>query len=136
MLYQCIWVGLVLQRAQAINFISPDIKSSSPKLPELTILKYTTSEGDKKSVSIINEASFKWRDIVSLICDDPNRASVLEEEYRGKPSNCLRQALIEDFIGKKPQRYSQDWNGLIEMLEDVELQSLAEKVKAALSYNY
>ena len=110
-------------------------KSSSPTLQELTILKYTTSKGEKRRLSIINEASHKWKDIVSLICDDSNRARVLEDENRGKPHDCLRQALIDDFISKKPCKYSQDWSGLIEILEDVELKSVAEKVKDALSYN-
>ena len=110
-------------------------KSSIPTLQELTMLKYTTSGGEKRRLSIINEASSKWRDIVSLISDDPNRARILEEECSGKPHDCFRQALIDDFIGKKPQKYSQDWNGLIEILEDVQLQSVAEKAKTALSYN-
>ena len=109
-------------------------KSSLPTLQELTLLKCTTSKGEKR-LSIINEACHKWKDIVSLICDDTNRARVLEEEYRGRPRDCLRQALIDDFINNKPQRYSQDWSGLIELLEDVDLKSVAEKAKDALSYN-
>ena len=93
------------------------------------------SKGEKRRLSIINEACHKWKDIISLICDDANRLSVLEEEHRGKPCDCLRQALIDDFISKKPQKYSQDWNGLVEILEDVGLASDANKAKDALSYN-
>ena len=40
---------------------------------------------------------------------------------------------IENFINKKPQRYSQDWKGLIELLDDVRLETLAKKVKDAVS---
>ena len=126
-------VDLELVAKKVKDAFSTD-ESSLPTLQELTLLKYTTSGGEKGRLNIINEASSNWRDIVSLICDDPNRARVLEEEYRGNPYNCLRQALIDDFIGKKPQRYSQDWNGLIQMLEDVKLQSVAQEVKIAL-YN-
>ena len=68
-------------------------KSSIPTLQELTMLKYTTSGGEKKRLSIINEASSKWRDIVCLNCDDPNRGRVLEEECGGKPHDCLRQEI-------------------------------------------
>ena len=86
-------------------------------------------------MSIVNEASHKWKDIVSLISDDPNRTRVLEEEYRGKPHDCLRQALTDDFIGKKPQNYSQSWSSLIEILEDFGLESVAKKVEDAFSTN-
>ena len=97
----------------------------------MTLLKY--SEGRKKiKVSIIKEASHKWKDIASLISDAPNRISVLEQEHQGKPEDCLRQTLTEDFIGKKPKKYSHDWSGLIELLDDVDLTDLSERVECAV----
>ena len=102
-----------------------------PTLKELTTLKYTEG-GENKKVHIIKEASHKWKDIVSLISDDPNRISVLEHQHRGNVEDCLRQALIDDFINQKPEEYSHDWSGLIELLEDVNLTALAEKVKHTL----
>ena len=101
-----------------------------PTLEELLILKYT-DKGKKQRVRIINEACHKWRDIANLICDDTNITSVLEQTYRD-PSECLKQAFITGFISKKPQGYTQDWNGLIELLEDIDLETLAENVKHAL----
>ena len=95
------------------------------------MLKYKES-GEMKSVHIIKEASHKWKDITSLICDDHNKISVLEQQHPGNPHECLRRTFIDDFLNKKPGRYSQDWNGLIELLENVELEVLAEKVKCAL----
>ena len=103
-----------------------------PTLNELIILKYTENK-EKKRVRIINEASHKWRDITSLICDDPNKPTVLEERFHNNPSECLRQTIVDNFINKKPQAYSQDWSGLIELLEDVDLETLAKKVEQALS---
>ena len=58
--------------------------------------------------------------------------TVLEQKYSNDPEECLRQTLIENFINKKPKKYTQDWNGLIELLEDVDLETLAEKVKDAV----
>ena len=103
-----------------------------PTLDDLVVLKYV-DKGEEKKVRIINEASHKWKDIVSLICSDANRIRVLEQLYRGDPTECLRQAFVENFIDKKPQKYSKDWNGLIELLNDVDLETLAEKVQQALS---
>ena len=96
------------------------------------MLKYKEKGQDKK-VRIIKEASCNWKDIASLICENPNKVKVLEDENRGRHEDCLRQTLVEDFINKKPADYSQDWSGLIELLDNVDLEALAEKVKNALS---
>ena len=103
-----------------------------PKLDELLILKYT-DKGKKHKVRIISEAGHKWKVIASLICDDANRTSVLEQKCPNDPEECLRQTLIENFINKKPKKYTQDWNGLIELLDDVDLETLAERVNSAIS---
>ena len=94
----------------------------------------TQKKGKVNRVKVISEASHKWRNITSLICDDPNKPSVLEQRFQcSRPTDCLRQTLVENFIDKQPQKYSQDWNGLIELLKDVDLETLAKKVEHALS---
>ena len=98
-------------------------------LKELTALKYT-EKGERKRVAIISKACHKWKDILSLICDDPNKSRTLNEQ---NPSECLRQVFIDYLINKKPPDYSQDWNGLIDLLKDVELDALAKEVEHALS---
>ena len=103
-----------------------------PSFKELIRLKYTEAGEDKK-VQIIKEASNKWKDIAGIISNDPNRISVLEQQHPGRPEDCLRQTLVDDFINQKPEDYSQDWRGLIELLDDVDLNALAEKIKYALS---
>ena len=102
-----------------------------PSLDELIILKYT-DKGKKKKLRIINAASHKWKDIASIISEDAHQTSVLEEKCRGDPNECLRQVLINNFIDKKPQKYSQDWKGLIELLDDVGLETLAKEVEYTL----
>ena len=76
---------------------------------------------------------FKWKDIASLICDNPNMTNVVEQEYHGNRNECLRQTFINYFINKKPRGYTQDWNGVIELLEDVGLQTLSRNVSYAFS---
>ena len=103
-----------------------------PTLNELTILKYT-DKGEKKKIRIISEASHKWKDIANLICSDANITSMLEQKYHSDPNECLKQTFIKFFISMKPQGYSRDWNGLIELMEDIDLETLAENIKHALS---
>ena len=98
----------------------------------MLILKYT-DKGEKKKLRIISEASHKWKDIANLLCSDANITSVLEQKWCGDPGECLKQTFIDNFINKKPENYSQDWDGLIELLDDVGLETLAENVKQALS---
>ena len=81
---------------------------------------------------IIDRAKHKWKEITSLICSDPNKISALEKQYNSNPDDCLREVLIKCFIENKPQNYSQDWRGLIEVLDDVGLEALAEDVRKCL----
>ena len=101
-----------------------------PDLDELIVLKYT-DEGENKKIRIISKAAHKWKDIANLICDDANKVAVVQEACRD-PNECLKKVFIDNFINKKPRKYSQDWNGILELLDDVELETLAEKVKYAL----
>ena len=55
----------------------------------------------------------------------------LEKNYRDH-RDCLRQVFFDHFIENKPQRYSQDWNGLFELLDDVGFLILTHKLKSAL----
>ena len=100
-------------------------------LDELLILKYT-DEGKRRKVRVISEASHKWKDIANLICGDVNVTITLDDKCRGDPNKCLKRTFIDYFINKKPHRYTQNWNGLIELLDNVNLETLAEKVKHAL----
>ena len=102
-------------------------------LSALLILKYTVKGGEKKKVRIISKASHKWKDIASLLSKDTNVTSVIEQKCRGDPSECLKETFAEYFINKKPKDYSQDWDGVIELLDDVGLEALAEEVNHALS---
>ena len=82
---------------------------------------------------VIKRASYKWKDIARLIGCDIQRMKALEEQY-GDQDACLQRALIEYFIQSKPKHYSQDWNGLEELLNDVGLKSLAERILVILLY--
>ena len=102
-----------------------------PTLNELMILKYK-DKGEKNKIRIIHTASHKWKGIASLICDEAHQTNILEQKYQNDPEECLRQVFIHNFIDKKPKKYSQDWKGLIELLDDVGLERFAKEVEHAL----
>ena len=111
----------------------PGIK---PTVGELGLLKYT-KDGKKHKLNIIKRASHRWRDVAGRLSDDPNRANAVGQNCQERPEDCLRQLLVEDFINKKPaNNYTQDWNGIIELLDDIEEESLAEEVKECLKFYF
>ena len=99
----------------------------------LTVLKYKDKDQASQRVRIIESAKHKWKDITSLICKDANKIPALEKQY-SDPSDCCRQVFMDCFINSKPEDYSHDWNGLIELLIDVDLKVLAEQVRKAILY--
>lgn len=79
------------------------------------------------------KASHAWKKIADLICSDPNRTSAIQQQYPN-PGDCLRQILLDCFINNEPDDYSQNWSGLIELLDDAVGDTLAQEVKYALSH--
>ena len=88
-------------------------------------------DGKKQKLNIISRASYRWRDIAQQLSDDPNLASRLEQKHHD-PIECLRQVFIECFINKKPANYTNDWNGVIELLDDIDEENLSEEVRNAV----
>ena len=95
-------------------------------------MKYKDDEQKDKKVCVISSAQHKWKDITSIISKDANTMSALETKY-SDPNDCCRQVFLDYFINCKPETYSQDWKGVIELLEDVNLKTLAEEVKKAVT---
>lgn len=85
--------------------------------------------GDGQRIRIVDLASHKWKDIASLLVSDYSQAVSLEKVHRGDPHECLREVFAKYFLDRKPESYSNDWHGLLELFDDVGLRPLAEQVK-------
>ena len=106
---------------------------------DLHVLKRCDKSGKTmKTVKIINSVSHRWRQITSLLSDDTNKAENLSQKFSNDPQKCLEQLFIDCFIKNKPavDRYSQDWDGLIELLEDIDEAAIAEKVREMVTNSY
>ena len=101
-------------------------------MSQLIVLKYV-DKGKEKEVRILDKAISKWKDITYLVYPESGSSKIiaLESQYK-EHRECLRQVLAEGFLENKPEKYSQDWNGLIVLLKDVQLIPLAEEVEHAL----
>ena len=111
-----------------LAFFTVDKMEEKPKQQELELLKYK-NDVQTTRIRIIHRASHKWRDIAAIICGDTNKIDILEQRCDRDPVRCLRQVLVENFLNKKPAEYPQTWEGLIELLRDIDLDDLAEDVE-------
>lgn len=97
------------------------------------MLRYRDESGVQR-LSIIKRASHKWKVITDRLSSDPNKAKTLSQQYNNNPSECLRQVFVDCFINNKPANdYSQDWSGIVELLEDVEEEQIATEVRDMLA---
>lgn len=102
---------------------------------QLTSFKYT-KDSREVTIDIVQKAAHKWTNIADRVADDHNVVDNLREEFRGKSEQSLRKVLIDHFIDNKPVGgYSQDWSGLVSLLNDVKLGSLASEIEEAIKFS-
>lgn len=79
---------------------------------------------------IIGQVCHKWKTIASLLSKKGNTIDVLSQRHNNDPPQCAQQVFQDCFISNKPAhgRYSQDWNGIIELLNGIEEEALSEEV--------
>ena len=109
------------------------------KIGDLHVLKRCDKSGKTmQTVNIINSVSHRWRQLASLLSDDINKAENLSQKFNNDPHMCLEQLFKDCFIKNKPavDRYSQDWDGLIELLEDIDEAAIAEEVREIVTNSY
>lgn len=83
-------------------------------------------------MNIISRASPKWKSVAERLSKHEEIIAQTAQKYREDSVECLRYVLCECFIRNEPTDYSRDWNGIIEMLEDIEEAVLAAEVKVAV----
>ncbi len=75
--------------------------------------------------------SVKWDDAGDLLELTPVRLRGIDSHCRGDVRQCCREVLI-DWIKNGSPRYAPTWDGLIKLLINLELSSIADTLKLAL----
>ena len=88
--------------------------------------------GEKQRLNVIKRASHKWKMIAPLLSKDANIIEKVAEKNRDNQDDCLRVVFVEHFLSNKPDKYTNDWNGLIELMEDVDEGDLAKEIREAV----
>ena len=104
-----------------------------PNIDDFNVIKYKGKDGSKKLLHILSRGSNVWKGIAGqLFPDEPNLVNSLGQKYLNDPTECLRE-LLQDFLSKRlPDKYSRDWNGLVELFDDLKEVALAEEIKEAV----
>jgi len=97
----------------------------------LTVLKWTDSKGQSHSLRLKDKMSSKWHVVGDLLGVDSSRLKSISMNHRGDVEQCCREVLL-DWLQMEEPSYSRNWEGLIELLIDLELNNVAKKLNEAL----
>ncbi len=98
-------------------------------MSNLVLLKWTDSNNKTQRIRIITELSPKWTDISDLLGFSTARIQQIELNYNRVQDRC--KEVMRLWLGSEEgaYRYSTTWEGLIELLEDIELSILASDIR-------
>ena len=95
-------------------------------------MKWKDEAGEVQRLRIFQAVSEHWKDTAMLLGFKWSKMEEIERRSEGEAIRCC-QLVFKDWIdGKYNSNYPKTWAGLYELIEDVELQELAERMKVAL----
>ncbi len=95
-------------------------------------MKWDDSQGQSKEIRIIEESSHKWRNMGHLLGIPSAKLTSYETARLNRNEACCEDVLLYWLCGRGSQEYSVTWDGFHELLEDIDLVALAEKLSQAL----
>ena len=102
--------------------------TAKPNTKNLTIFKWKNKDGEVKKFRLKSHIFHKWRDIGNLVASYEQ----LEVWAREKDANGCCDAVLNHWLNHPPSDYPPTWEGLIELLDDIELHNVAAELKTAL----
>ncbi len=100
-------------------------------LKALTLLKWTDKDGQNHTLGIRDELSSHWHDIGQLLDISMNILDGFSLQRSGDVRQCCRDVLY-DWIQNGSSHYPATWEGLLKLLQDMQLSSLASSLELAL----
>ena len=108
--------------------------SDSVSMKTLTLLKWNDTLGKQHKLRIVQEICPKWRTIGNILSiSDPVLESILSQ-YRGDLEECC-YAVLRRWLDCGSPDYSLTWDGVIELLDDIDCSQVSEVLRDALNLN-
>ena len=102
-------------------------------LHHLTVLKWADSDDQRHILRLRNEMTSKWRDVGDLLEVESSRQEEIDIRHRGDMRMCCRDVFVE-WLQMETPCYPTSWEGVLDLLEDLELNKVANKLKEALEF--
>ena len=110
------------------SFLSLDV----PSLPSLTLLKWRDKYGQRQTLRLIEELSPQWETVGTLLGIGSPILDNLRSSQADNIGSCRR--VFKDWIAKEGHPgYPVSWDGVCELLCDVQKPKLAKKLKESLN---
>ena len=110
----------------------PSLHAGSVQLKHLNLIKWKSETGEMHRFYLMENISFKWRDIGELIGISYHELHFIAQEHRDKPIECCR-TVLGHWLESPPPDYPTTWGGLIELLEDSQLDQMVAELRTVLS---
>ncbi len=98
-------------------------------MANFVLLKWYDHNNKRQRIKIIEEMSYKWRDISYILGISLALTEQIELNYARVQDRC--QEVIRLWLSSEDgeYRYSTTWESLIELLEDIDLSTLATEIQ-------
>ncbi len=104
-------------------------------MSNLVLIKWTDSNNKEQRIQIISELSPKWSDISDLLGFRTALTQQIELNCNRVQDRCKEVMRLWLSSEEGAYRYPTTWEGLIKLLEDIDLSSLASDVREVVCQN-
>ena len=109
-----------------------DLLFTEPKMGELHIFTWS-AQGKKKKIRVIKSTCAKWQKIGDILGCDPHYLKALHQKHQGDPEDTCRDIFCEWLeVGAFQTNYEMSWEGVMELLDDLDYTVLVRDLKEAL----
>lgn len=97
----------------------------------LYIIKWTDEKGNKRKFRLVSRVSNKWREFGRILGITENDMDGWFKQHLAFDSECWIKTM-KYWLEDGSEHYPVTWDGLVEMLEDVNLAGVAKELKQVL----
>ena len=95
------------------------------------VIKWKDDQGKTQRYRLIDKIRQKWQDIGKLVRIPLDELNSLSDKHKKDAAECCR-AVLDTWMEAPPPGYPVTWEGLIELLEDVDLGEVVTELKTVL----
>ena len=112
-----------------------NLSVAAPSLMNLTMIIWRNKEGEKKRFRLKRIICRQWKELGYLLGIPLTLLQSWEVNHNGDPLECINEVLSH-WLENPTDYYPASWEGLYDLLEDVELNEVAEELKQVLDNLY